>query len=82
MFAIHLFISIYLFIYLFGCNNLLSLFLQNIRRPVLFSYKLITFNSSWSIDSPRETAVDTVLEVSENSHRNVYTEVLNEVVAS
>ena len=86
MFAIHLFIFIYLFIYFFGCKvsskNLLSLFLQNIRRPVLFSYKLITFNSSWSIDSPRETAVDTVLEVSENSHRNVYTEVLNEVVAS
>ena len=31
-----------------------SLFLQKIRRPVLFSYKLITFSSNWWINLPRE----------------------------
>ena len=33
------------------------------------------------INSPRETAVDIVLDVSENSHGNVYSEVLSKVVA-
>ena len=32
-------------------------------------------------NSPRETAVDIVLDISENSHGNVYSEVLSEVVA-
>ena len=72
-------------IHFFDCNvsskNLLSLFLQKIRRPVLFSCKLVTFNSNWSINSPRETAVDTVLDVSENYHGNVDIEVLSKVVA-
>ena len=72
-------------IHFFDCNvsskNLLSLFLQKIRRPVLFSCKLITFNSNWWINSPRETIVDIVLDVSENSHGNVYSEVLSKVVA-
>ena len=70
-------------IHLFDCNvsskNLLSLFLQKIRRPVLFSCKLITFNSNWSINSPRETAMDIVLDDSENSHGKVYSEVLSKV---
>ena len=80
-----LFIFIYLFIYFFDCNvsskKLLSLFIQKIRRPVLFSCKLITFNSYRSINSPRETSVDIVLDVSENSHGNFYSEVLSKVVA-
>ena len=62
-------------IHFFDCSvsskNLLYLFLQKIRRPVLFSCKLITFNSNWSINSPGETVVDTVLDVSENSHGNI-----------
>ena len=74
-----------LFIFFYDCNvsskNILSLFLQRIRRPVLISWKLITFNSDWSINSPREAAVDIVLDVSENSHGNVYSEVLSKVVA-
>ena len=69
-------------IHFFDCNvsskNLLSLFLQKIRRPVLFSFKLITFNSNWWTNSLRETAV---LDASENSHGNVYSEVPSEVVA-
>ena len=76
---------IYLFIYFFDWNvsskNLVSLFIQKIRRPVLFSCKLITFNSYRSINSPRETSVDIVLDVSENSHGNFYSEVLSKVVA-
>ena len=47
---------------------------------LLFSCKLITFNSNWWTNSPRETAVDNVLDVTENSHGNVYSEVLSEVV--
>ena len=43
-------------IHFFDCNvsskNLLSLFLQKIRQPVLFSCKLITFNSNWSTNLP------------------------------
>ena len=58
-------------------NNLLSLFLQKIRRPVLFSCKLITFTSNRSINLPREAAVDIILDVSENSYGNVYSEVFN-----
>ena len=46
-----------------------------------FSCNLITFNSNWSINSPRETAVDIVLDVSENSHGNIYSEVLSKVAA-
>ena len=69
----------------FDCNvsnkNLLYLFLQKIRQPVLFSCKLIAFNSNRSISSPGETVVDIVLDVSENSHGNVYSEVLSKVVA-
>ena len=33
-----------------SCKNLFSLFLEKIRRLVLFSCKLITFNSNWSIN--------------------------------
>ena len=62
-------------------KDLLSLFLQKIRRSVLFSCKLITFNSNWLINSPRKTAMDIVLDVSENSLGNVYSEVLSKVVA-
>ena len=69
MFVPHFFKIFLFFIY---CNasskNLLSLFLQNIQRPVLFSSKLITFNSNWLINSPRETAVDIVLHISEDPH--------------
>ena len=72
-------------IHFFDCNvsskNLLSLFLQKFRRPVLFSCKLITFNSNWWTNSPRETAVDIKLDVWENSRGNVYSEVPSEVVA-
>ena len=75
MFVIHFFDSNV------SSKNLLYLFLQKIRRPVLFSSKLITFNSNWSINSPGEAIVDIVLDVSENSHGNVYNEVLSEVVA-
>ena len=79
MLVIHFFLFIFilfLFIYLFffECNvtskYLLSLFLQKMRRSVLYSCKLIIFN--WSINSPRETAVNIVLDVSENSRGNVY----------
>ena len=74
-----------LFFFFFDCNvsskNLLSLFLQRIRQPVLFSCKPITFNSNWSINLPRETAVDIVLAISENSHDNVYIKILSKVVA-
>ena len=62
-------------------KNLLSLFPQKIRRPVLFSCKLITLTSNWCRNSPRETAVDIVLDDLENSHGNVYSEVPSEVVA-
>ena len=72
-------------LHFFDCNvsskNLLFLFLQKIRRPVFFSSKLIIFNSNWWINSPKETAVDIVLDVSENSHGNVYSEVFSKVVA-
>ena len=72
-------------LHFFDCNvlskNLLSLFLQKIRRPVLFSCKLIIFDSNLWINSPRETVVDIVLDVSENSHSNVYNEVFSKVVA-
>ena len=43
--------------------------------------KLITFNNNWCLNSPWETTVDIALDVSENSHSNVYSEVLIEVVA-
>ena len=62
-------------------KDLLSLFLQKIRRSELFSCKLIAFNSNWLINSPRKTAMDIVLDVSENSLGNVYSEVLSKVVA-
>ena len=71
------------FLFFFDCNmsskNLLSLFLQKSRWRVLFSCKLITFNSNGWINSPRETAVDIALDVSENSHGNVYSEVLSKL---
>ena len=51
---------------------------KKIKQPVLFSCKLITEVTG---NSPRETAVDIVLDISENSHGNVYSEVLSEVVA-
>ena len=35
------------------------------------------FNSNWSINSPRETAVGIVLDESENSQGNVCSEVLS-----
>ena len=57
------------------------LFLQKISWPVLFSYKLITFSSNWFINLPRETAVDIVLDISENCHSNICIEVLSEVAA-
>ena len=72
-------------IHCFDCNvsskNLFSLFLQKIRGHVLFSSKLITFNSNCSINSPRETAVIIALDVSENFHVNIYSEILRKVVA-
>ena len=72
-------------IHFFDCNmsskNLLSLFLQKNRRPVPFSCKLVTFNSNWLINSVGETVVDIVLDVLENSHDNVYSEVLSKIVA-
>ena len=43
--------------------------------------KLITFDNNWCLNSPRETAVDIALDVSENSHSIAYSEVLSEVVA-
>ena len=46
-----------------------------------YSCKLITFSSNWSINSPRETALDIILDVSENPHGNVYSKVLSKVVA-
>ena len=70
-------------LHFFDCNvsskNLTFFFLQNIRRPLLFSCKLINFNSNWWMNSPTETAVDNVLDVSENSHNKVYNEVLSKV---
>ena len=73
-----------LFIF-FDCNvsskNLLSFFIQKMRRPVLFSCKLITFNSNLSINSPKEPVADIVLDVSENSHGKVYSEVLRKAEA-
>ena len=72
-------------IHFFDCNvsnRIYSLcFYQTIRRPVLFTWKLITFNSNWSINWAGETIVDTALDVSENSHSNAYSEVLSKVVA-
>ena len=58
-------------------------FFKKIRRSVLYLYsgKLITFNSNWSINSSRETAVNIVLDVSENSHGNVVSEVLSKIAA-
>ena len=60
-------------IYFFDCNvsskNLLSSSKNQTTRT--FSYKLIIFNSYWSISFPRETAVDIVLDVLENPHSNV-----------
>ena len=46
-----------------------------------FSCKLITVNNNWSINSPGETVVNVGLNVSENSHGNVYIEVLSKVVS-
>ena len=51
------------------------------QTACFFSYKLITFNSNWSINLPRETTVDIVLDVLVSSHGNVLTEVLSKVVA-
>ena len=62
------------------CKDLLSLFLEKIWWPVLFSCKLITLNTNWSINSSRETAVD-ILDVLESPHGNVFSEVLSRVVA-
>ena len=45
------------------------------------SCKMITFDSNWSINLPRETAMDIVLDVSESSHGNVFSEALSKVVA-
>ena len=86
MLVIHFFIifSLFLFLLLFWLqfvNNVLSLFLQTIRRSALYSCKLFTFNSNWSINSPRETAVDIVLDVLENSYDNFYSEVLSKIAA-
>ena len=68
-------------IHFFDCNvsskNLLSLFLQKIIRPVFFFLQTDYFNSNWSINSPRETAVGIVLDESENSQGNVCSEVLS-----
>ena len=86
MLVIHFFIifSLFLFLLLFWLqfvNNVLSLFLQTIRRSLLYFCKLFTFNSNWSINSPRETAVDIVLDVLENSYNNFYCEVLSKIAA-
>ena len=62
------------------CKDLLSLFLEKIWWPVLFSCKLITLNTNWSINSSRETAVD-ILDVLESPHGNDFSEVLSKVVA-
>ena len=62
------------------CKDLLSLFLEKIWWPVLFSCKLITLNTNGSINSSRETAVD-ILDVLESPHGNVFSEVLSRVVA-
>ena len=62
------------------CKDLLSFFLEKIWWPVLFSCKLITLNTNWSINSSRETAVD-ILDVLESPHGNVFSEVLSRVVA-
>ena len=48
------------------------------------SNSLYFFPANWLLlmtNSRRETAVDIVLDVSENSHGNVYSEDLSEVVA-
>ena len=46
-----------------------------------FPANLITFNSNWSVNSPINTAVDIVLDFSENSHGKVYCEVFSKIVA-
>ena len=67
-------------IHFFDCNvsrkNLL--FVSSKKQTAC---QLNTFNSNWWLNSLRETAADIVLDVSENSHGNVYSEVLSEVVA-
>ena len=82
MFVIHF----YFYSFFVDCSvsskNLLSLFLQKTRQFVLFSCNLITFDSNSLINSIRETAVNILLDVSENSHGNVYSEVLSKVGAN
>ena len=56
-------------------------FLKKSDGLYFLSCKLITFNGNRWKNSPRETAVDIVLHVSENSHGNVYSEVFSEAVA-
>ena len=67
-------------IHFFDCNvsrkNLLFVCLKHQT-----ACQLNTFNSNWWLNSPREAAVDIVLDVSENSHANVYSDILSEVVA-
>ena len=67
-------------IHFFDCNvsreNLLFVSLKHQT-----ACQLNTFNSNWWLNSPREAAVDIVLDVSENSHANVYSDILSEVVA-
>ena len=67
-------------IHFFDCNvsrkNLL--FVSSKKQTAC---QLNTFNSNWWLNFPRETTVDIVLDVSENSHANVYSEALSEVVA-
>ena len=50
------------------------------REFIAYSFFLQT-DYFWSINSPRKTAVDNILDVSENPHGNVYSEVLSKVAA-
>ena len=87
MLVIHFyFILFYLFIYLFFWLQCVkqecTLFASSKNQTVCTLFlQTITFNSNWSINSPRETAVDIVLDASENSHGNVYSEVLSKIEA-
>ena len=72
-----------LFIFWLQCvKQEFTLFVSSKNQTAcIFTCKQIAFNSNWSINSPRETAADTVLEVSENSHCNVDSEVFSKVSA-
>ena len=76
MFVLHFFF----FFWLQCIKQEFTIFLS-LKNQTAVNFFQQTDYFNWWINSLRETALDIVLDVSENSHDNVYSEVLTKVVA-